>query len=202
MMSRKRLTVILIGVFLSALSFQSCTTTSLYSKELPEASVFSLTDRVNILKVIGNPSTNPYIEPSTVLRGKLDEFYIVKIDFNLEKASRIDIVARMDLANGSPAAYPYDREQFLAYWEGFASHDLIEDNVEYVKKMNAIRNTCFPSYSFIQKSGRSILYLPFIGKNPIPRPAKVYVQVYMENGKLFEFTDEVEEPTVGSSGHK
>jgi len=192
-MIHKKQIVFLLGLAFIVFEFQSCTTTNPYSKELPTMAVSHVIDQNNILKIVRNPYTNPYIEPSTMMRGKLNEFYVVKIDFNLEQDTRIEIVAEMNSMNDiSAAAYPYDREQFITYWEMFSSHDLIEDNVEYTKKMNAIRSTCVPSFVFTQKAGRSTLYFPFIGKNPLPKPAKVFVQVYMNGQMSYEFSDVVD----------
>jgi len=166
--------------YLSLLSifFLSCVTSyPNYTKEIPEILISNSKEK-EILKIISSPSINPYIEPSTVLRGKLNEFFVVRIDFNLEKDTEIKITADMNsLKDKKTVAYLYEREQFLAYWEGFLSHDSIEDNLQYTKKTNSIRKTCFPEFSFLQKAGRSVLYLPFIGKNPIERPTEVYVQV-------------------------
>lgn len=192
-MIHKKQIMILLGFVFIILAFQSCATTIPYSKELPEVVISRVKGESNILKIMRNPYTNPYIEPSTMMRGKLNEFYVVKIDFNLEQDTRIEIVAEMNSMNDiSAAAYPYDREQFITYWEMFSSHDLIEDNVEYTKKMNAIRSTCVPSFVFKQKAGRSTLYFPFIGKNPLPKPAKVFVQVYMNGQMSYEFSDVVD----------
>ncbi len=192
MIHKKQIKVLLGFVFI-VVAFQSCATTIPYSKELPEVVISHVMGEDNTLKIMRNPYTNPYIEPSTMLRGKFNEFYIIKIDFNLAQDTKIEIVAEINTINGNnAAAYPYDREQFITYWEMFANHDLIEDNLEYTKKMNTIRTTCIPSYVFMQKAGRSTMYLPFIGKNPLPRPAKVYVQVYTGAQIPFEFTNIVD----------
>jgi len=192
-MIHKRQIIILLGLAFFIFAFQSCSTTIPYSRELPEVTISHVMDQKDKLKIIRNPYINPYIEPSTTIRGKLNEFFVIKIDFNLEQDTRIEIVAEMNLVNDtSVVAYPYDREQFITYWEMFASHDLVEDNLEYTKKINTILRTCIPSYIFTQKAGRSTFYLPFIGKNPLSRPAKVSVQVYTSNQIPLKFSYVVE----------
>jgi len=134
-----------------------------------------------------NFDENPYLEPRTLIRGKLNEFFIVKIQFNLPSESKISIIADATAKDGKEAARAYDTQGFIAFWESNIFKD--EDNdAQKQRKYTSIERSCVPSMNFSQRAGQNTLYLPIVGANPIPRPAKIYVQVATSSGESVVFS--------------
>lgn len=179
-------------LFFFAILFQSCNSSPAYVKDSPELIISNIKEQ-ELMKLASDSLVNPYIEPRTLIRGKLNEFYVVRLDFNLVKNSKVNILANMySSRDKKPTAYLYEEDKFIAYWEAYLNHDTVDDNVIFTKKMNIINATCFPSFTFMQKAGKSIIYLPFIGKNPIPRPTEIFVQVSIEGKEPYTFVDSLE----------
>ncbi|MCE5255310.1 MAG: hypothetical protein LLF89_00520 [Spirochaetaceae bacterium] len=118
---------------------------------------------------------NPYMEPKTLIRGKLNEFFVVKVTLNLPVRSVISVLADAKTADGTEAARPYTRDDFVAFWDNVIVQN--EDSYKYNQKITTIRRSCIPSFFFTEGAGQTVYFIPFVGKYPISRPAKIYVQV-------------------------
>lgn len=118
---------------------------------------------------------NPYMEPKTLIRGKLNEFFVVKITLNLPAKSAVSVLVEAKTAEGMEAARPYSRDDFIAFWNNVIVQD--DDSYKYNQKITTIRRSCIPSFDFTEGPGQTVYYIPFVGKYPISRPAKIYVQV-------------------------
>jgi hypothetical protein len=166
-----------------ALMIAGCTTAPAFDPALP-AVVLSRASAIDVGVYGRNFDENPYLEPKTLIRGKLNEFFIVKIQFNLASESRVSIIAEAVTADGKQAARVYDTQGFIAYWE---SNIYKDDDVQKQRKFTSIERSCVPAMDFKQGAGQAVLYLPMVGANPIPRPAKIYVQVAISSGESIVF---------------
>lgn len=139
------------------------------------------------LRGFGNTfDTNPYIEPSSLIRGKLNEFFVIKLEFNLPQNSRIHIIAEGNTNEGVISAKAYDMYALEDFWNSVTYRES-ENDAKFQLRISNIKRSCIPSFSFEQNAGQSVLFFPFIGKNPIPRPSKIYVQVVVENLQSYNF---------------
>lgn len=179
-------------VVFTAVAFvmQSCTHLPAYDSATPPVAI-SVANPQALYKFGKDSSTNPFMEPSSLLRGKFNEFYVIAIQLNLPKESRISIIAEMSANDGSVPASPYYREYLKEYWELYAERASTSDNVAAASKRNLIDNNVPASAIFKQAAGQTTLYLPFIGPNPIHRPANVYVQVSIDRGEPIIFEAEL-----------
>ncbi|MDX9828162.1 MAG: hypothetical protein RBT73_10510 [Spirochaetia bacterium] len=172
--------------FLFVFFFSSCATAkNAYDPTLPKVVVYKA-DESDIRDYGKNYTENPYLEPRTLIRGKLNEFFVVKVDFNLPADDIVAIVASAKAPSGEDVAKVYDIQSLKDFWWSVTIQD--EDNGLYDRKMTAIERSCIPGFDFKQRAGKRSLYIPFIGKNPIPRPATVSVQVVLSSGYTGQFS--------------
>lgn len=118
---------------------------------------------------------NPYMEPKTLIRGKLNEFFVAKVTLNLPARSVVSVLAEAKNADGTVAAKAYSRDDFIDFWNNVIVQDA--DSSKYNQKITTIRRSCIPSFSFAEGAGQTTYFIPFVGKYPISRPARIYVQV-------------------------
>lgn len=137
--------------------------------------------------------SNPYLEPRTLIRGKLNEFFVVKVSLNLATKSRVTVICDMKAPDGSTAGKAYSKDDFRAFWQQVIVQD--QKSEDYKTKITTIGRSCIPSFDFTEGAGLTTYYLPFVGKNPMPRPSKVYVQVSVSGqGEPYVFTYDLVEP--------
>jgi hypothetical protein len=180
-------------LFLSAIivlsMFFGCATAPAYDPARPILEISQASGE--FLKGFGRINENPYLEPKSLLRGKLNEFFVVRMDFNLPEASRIAIIAEAFSDDGKEAARAYDLYSFIEFWDYNTIRDDDNDSLRQ-RKITYIERSCIPSMQFNQRAGKNTLLVPFVGKNPIPRPATIYVQVAIGGGEPFIFEQRLE----------
>jgi len=164
-----------LAVVAFAAIFSSCASVPTYDSSKPPVSLTQATYQ-DVRKFGNNNDVNPYFEPSSLIRGKLNEFFIVKLSFNLPKEAEVSIIADATQADGQEAAKVYTLYDFIDFWDINTTRQPDNDAKIQLRKTN-IERSCVPALQFKQGAGQNVLFLPFIGKNPIPRPAKMYVQV-------------------------
>lgn len=179
----------LLIVFAAVFALSSCVTTETFDAALPTVAIIKASAS-DIARYGSTYEVNPYLEPKTLLRGKLNEFFVVKVTLNLQVSSRISIIADAVGPNGSDAAKANDRVSFTEFWNFFSGGDA--DTPAARKRLNTIDLTCVPALSFTQKAGLTTYLIPFVGSNPIPRPAKMYVQVSTGSGEPVVYTATLE----------
>lgn len=163
-----------------------CVTKPSVDPLLPQISVTEASD-TDIRAYGRNFNVNPYMEPKTTLRGKLNEFFIAKIQFNLETEARISIIGMALSSDGQEVARFYDAQGFKAYWDAITTRE--EDNDALIqRKLTSIDRSCIPATEFKQKAGQGFLYVPFVGKNPIPRPAIITIEVVSSIGNTVVYS--------------
>ncbi|MFA5852456.1 MAG: hypothetical protein WC820_07135 [Spirochaetales bacterium] len=184
-MKSKHFIIGFAAVAMIAALFSGCASAPHYNPALPVLAV-SQAQYADIRPYGPSYESNPYMEPRTLIRGKLNEFFVVKLDFNLAVDAKITVIADATTLDGKEAAKAYDQYAFVSYWDANTSYE--PDNDAKAQMRNTIiSRSCIPSMSFTQRAGKSTLLMPMIGKNPIPRPAKLYVQVAASTGESVVF---------------
>ncbi len=165
----------------------SCVSAPAYDPARPKV-VIAQAAQTEIQKFGTSYIENPYMEPRTLLRGKLNEFFVVKVDFNLPADSKVSILAEAKLAGGKEAARVHDLYSFIEFWDSMTLTES-EKGAEVQRKMTLIERSCIPAFDFVQQAGQGTLYIPFTGPNPIQRPATIYVQIVVDKGEPVVFTE-------------
>ena len=184
-MKRKVFSIGFIAVAIIVALFSGCASAPHYNPALPVLAV-SQAQYDDIRPYGPSYESNPYMEPRTLIRGKLNEFFVVKLDFNLPVNTKITVIADATTLDGKEAAKVYDQYSFVSYWDANTTYEPDNDAKNQMRN-TIISRSCIPSMSFTQRAGRSTLLMPIIGKNPIPRPAKIYVQVATSTGESVVF---------------
>lgn len=179
----------IIAVTFALLALGSCATVAVYNPSDPSVTIARATP-AEIANFGPSFETNPYMEPRTILRGKLNEFVVIKVALNLQKDSRISIIADASTAADPSVAIANDKVALTDYWNFLSGGEA--ETPKARKRLSTIDITCIPSLNFTQKAGKSTYYIPFVGKNPIPRPAKIYVQVSAGSGEPAVYTATLE----------
>ena len=168
------------------LAFQSCASfRPPYDSSLPKVTISKASE--SEIRAYGkNFSENPYMEPRTLARGKLNEFFIIMLDFNLPEKTSVSLVTYANSLSGEEVAKVYDEKTFKEFWWSNTIRD--DDSGLWERKMTAIERVCIPSLQFSQPAGRTTLLIPLVGKNPIPRPANIYAQAALSTGEIVEYS--------------
>ncbi|TXT43806.1 MAG: hypothetical protein FD137_1717 [Spirochaetes bacterium] len=168
------------------LSFNSCATAaSAFDPTIPKIAI-SKASEADIRSYGRNFFENPYMEPRTLARGKLNEFFILKLDFNLPIKSTVSLIAYAKSPKGEEVAKIYDEKAFKDFWWSNTFRD--DDSGVWDRKMTAIEIACIPGFDFDRPAGRTALFVPIVGKNPIPRPANIYAQIALSTGESVEYS--------------
>lgn len=126
--------------------------------------------------------TNPFIEPRSLIRGKLNEFVIVKVNLNLPSEASISITVSCTGSDGNETGKPYSRQMFEEYWLFYSSEN---DNPASVnRRNNTIGKYTFFSFDGRESGGVKTRYIPVVGPNPILRPSIVDVMITVD-GSVF-----------------
>jgi hypothetical protein len=119
---------------------------------------------------------NPYRMPGGILMGQPHELIVLRFSMVASRNAQVfvnSITART--ADGASVARYDELDEYAAYISGWKS-PLTERNVQIV------RDSYIPGSSFKIRPGRHTYYAVLIGKNPIPRPFKVSVDIYVDEG--------------------
>lgn len=115
-----------------------------------------------------NFEVNPYLEPSSIIRGKPDEFIVLRIDLSLPAPAHVDVSARIVAPDGTVVAQPKDPEQMRLYWDMWEGKD-----VDKTKRFTVLDRSYLPSFSLEARAGKTTYYVVLMGKNPLTRPGRV-----------------------------
>lgn len=176
----------LIVLLCGAILITSCATTPAFNANKPPVSISQAT-QTELRQFGPNSDTNPFIEPRTLVRGKLNEFYLVRLELNLVSESPVSILAEAKGLDGTETAKALDMYAFEAYWDSVTYREP-DNDAKIQSRITNIKRSCIPGFSFTVKAGQSIYYIPFVGKNPIPRPSRIYVQVTVGNAEPLIYT--------------
>jgi len=121
------------------------------------------------------------MEPDGIFMGQREEFAVVELVINLPARSTVSLGAQLDGPEG-PGAELKLREDFHSYWSTY------EDIDGAYLRSSKIDVACPISSQFDSPAGKRTYYLVFVGKNPIPRPAVISVQVVVKGQPMESFT--------------
>lgn len=139
------------------------------------------------LRLSGGGSTfkeNPYLVPEGLIKGKSNEFIVLRADFYLATAATVEIQVNALDPVGASVLDIMNLEDMKSFWEAWPGKE-----ADIMRRSDWLERTYIPS--LVQKSvrGSRTWYLVFVGKNPIPRPTKVLVKAFIGESapSLFEF---------------
>jgi hypothetical protein len=115
---------------------------------------------------------NPYLEPSSIFRGKLTEFVVLRVDLNLSAPAKVLVAARVADKDGRIIAEPKDLYLMTLFWDMWQTSD---PNAE--KRLTSLERSYLPGLTFEEKAGRHRYYLVLTGKYPLERPATVQAEL-------------------------
>ena len=177
---------LLILTSISLLVFAGCATSPAFDPSLPDVTV-SRASEADIKAFGRNFYENPYMEPRTLIRGKLNEFFVVKLQLNLATTSRVSVLAEVVSPDKKPVAKAFDAQGFEEFWKANTFKE--EDNdAQNQRRLTVIQRSCLPAMDFTQRAGRTVLLLPMVGANPIPRPAYIHIQVTAGQGEPVSYS--------------
>lgn len=150
-----------------------------------------LLDKAALKSAYGSKAgENPYIEPVGLVMGQREEFAVVELKVSLPAKATVSLSAQLDGPEGPGAELKY-RDDFHAYWS------IYEDMPGTTLRSSKIDAVCLPSGQFESKAGTRAYYLVFVGKNPIPRPAEISVQVVVKGQPMKAFILPLTNPVPG-----
>lgn len=191
-MNSKRFLIFAASLFVVISVMSSCATMKPYDPGEKSVAI-SLATEQELRRFGMNNLVNPYMDVKSILGGWLTDTTVIKISLNLPKETRVYITAEMKGKNGQPSASPYYRDALIDFWDQNTETDTdITVKKMYIEKVGSIRRTCLPGFTFIQKPGAEVYYLPFIGDHPISRPSTIYVQVSTGSGEPAVYTATLE----------
>jgi len=169
------------------LSMSGCASTRAYDSSLPRVSV-KKADSEEIKAFGPTFKTNPFLEPATLLGGKKNEFFVVRIDLNLDRPMNVNVDAFAQVPPGAVAPNVLTRYSLVELWE------FIDEGArtgDFEKRKTTAEIHAIPSLSFSERSGRKRYYLVFSGKYPIKKPVTYYVAVILSSGDSESFQETV-----------
>jgi len=138
-----------------------------------------------------NKDANPFVEPGSLLRGKLNEFIVYKIDISNDhsRTIRIDSIMQDKDLNYIDAYYA---DRLVEYWDQNSTRTTTEKSTltNYAKKVSLIKKIVVPYATIVLPPGKIEYYLVFVGPYPIKKPAKLQINVSTDEGEYnsFDFT--------------
>ncbi len=177
------------GIMVSLLFLGGCASTQAYDTSLPK--IFIQRATIEEIKKFGTTfASNPYLEPATLLGGKKYEFFVVRIDLNLDKNESVEVDAFAQVPAGVPVPQVHTKNSLIEFWEFIDEGAKLAD---FEKRKTTIEITAIPSTSFRESSGQHRYYLVFSGKYPIKKPVSYHVRVFLSSGESVSFSDTIEQ---------
>lgn len=171
-----------------ALSMNSCvSSTEPFDPALPRVSI-KKADTAEIKMHGLTFKTNPFLEPSTLLGGKKNEFFVVRIDLNLDRPTNVNVDAYAQVPAGAVSPTVLTRYELIDFWEFV---DEGARTADFEKRKTTAEINAIPSFAFNENPGRKKYYLVFSGKFPIKKPVTYHVSVFLSSGESESFQETV-----------
>jgi len=152
----------------------SCATANRFDPAAPLVSI-ERAEPKELSKYGVSYETNPFLEPRSLIRGKFNEFIIIKVNLNLPSETNMSITVSCTGPDGKETGKPYSRQMFEEYWLFYSSEN---DNPASVnRRNNTIGKYTFFSFEGRESGGVKTRYIPVIGPNPILRPSNIDVTI-------------------------
>jgi len=183
--------VLYVAIFIMISLFVfSCATARKYDPVAAKVSIARASD-ADIAKFGSNFLVNPFKEPSIIVLGKAYDFYIVKISLNLDKQTKVNVIASSQGPTGADSPAAYTQAEFVHFWD-VVSNEGGPNIGEYERRKTIIERTVIPALSFSEGIGQNNYFLVFIGKHPVKKPVTYEVQVILDSGEAFVFSETLE----------
>ncbi len=164
----------LLVVFVSG-----CATTPITS---PEVTVKIVPER-DLARYGASFTNDPFYAPFTLIMSR-DEFVTLTVTVALPDATRVTIDGTIQDPDGKSIARLYSRDELRAYWLGRGR----QADPDMVKRLDYLDRYYVPALNFAGLKGRYQYYVTMIGKDPLPRPAKVMLAVTLGTGDPQQFS--------------
>ncbi len=120
-------------------------------------------------------SENPYLEPSGIFTGMKNEFVVLRMNIELPVATDVDFTAYVQDSAGKIVAEYKDLDSMRFFWSNWMT-----DQERNNQRSVTLTQTYAPRQVFTARKGTRSYYIVLMGKNPLPRPATVFAQVYVK----------------------
>lgn len=117
--------------------------------------------------------TNPFIAPNTMLKGRPNEFVVLRLDVSLAKPTELSIAADVRSADGISQATLYNLSDMQSYWSDWGDQSSYSSR----QRANTLARYYVPKIDFVAPAGTRYYIFMLVGKYPIKRPAAVSASV-------------------------
>lgn len=117
--------------------------------------------------------TNPFMKPSSLIRGTPDEFVVLDLTLRLPESATVNLEGSVTQDSGDTVARMYTLKEMHTYWDGWGDNSDVTSRT----RIEALERYYAPSDQFQAHKGRSEYVVVLMGKNPLPRPATVEFSV-------------------------
>jgi hypothetical protein len=131
-----------------------------------------------------NYTTNPFLAPTSMLKGTPDEFVALDLMLSLPDSATVNLDGAVRSDSGDLVARMNDLPQMRDYWDNWGDRT---DKTSRTR-LDTLNRWCMPSSQFVAHKGRTEYVIVLMGKNPLPRPASVVVSVSLNAGDPQTFT--------------
>ena len=131
-----------------------------------------------------NYTTNPFLPPTSLVKGTPDEFVALDLVLSLQDSATVNIDGAVRSESGDQVARLNDLPQMRDYWSNWGDRT---DKTSRTR-LDTLDRWCMPSTQFAAHKGRTEYVIVLIGKKPLPRPASVAVSVSLNGGDPQIFT--------------
>ena len=170
------------AVIAVSLATAGCASTPL--PQSPTATAQVLT-RTEVSYIGATRDTNPYIPQSRLVHGSPDEFVVVKLQLAMPEKILVTLGGSVQDANGTEVATLQSYQDMVSYWTD-PTEQLPFRTIQ--ARSDTLQRWYPPSLSFEANRGRVEYDVVFKGRNPIPRPATVTVDVSFGDSAPQEFS--------------
>jgi hypothetical protein len=128
--------------------------------------------------------SNPFMAPTSLLKGAPDEFVPLGLTLSLPEAATVNIDASVRNETGDVVARLYTLPEMEQYWSnwGDATDRTSRDRLQTLDRWY------IPGAQIAAHKGRTEYVMVLMGKKPLPRPASVMVAVSINAGDPQMFT--------------
>ena len=117
--------------------------------------------------------TNPFIAPNTMLKGRPNEFVVLRLDVTVAQPSELSIAANVKSEDGVSQAQLYSLNEMQSYWSDWGD----QSDYSSRERLSTLNRYYLPKLDFVAHAGQRYYLFILVGKYPIKRPATVSASV-------------------------
>jgi hypothetical protein len=129
---------------------------------------------------------NPFIAPNTMIKGRPNEFVVLRLDVVLSQPTELSIAADVKSVDGVLQARLYSLGDMQSYWSDWGDQSAYSSR----ERLSTLERYYLPNLDFVAPAGRRYYLVMLVGKYPIKRPASVSASVIVGSSQpqYFEAT--------------